>query len=72
MTKVQIEVDSPDLAAAQEFLGTDTAEATVNAALRTVAALSARRRDLRRLTSGALSDLLNRSLMPAAWDQHSR
>jgi hypothetical protein len=71
MTKIPIDLDSPDLAAAQHFLGTDTTGATVNAALQMVAALGARRRDLHRLTSGGLPDLLDPSVIRAAWDQPS-
>jgi Arc/MetJ family transcription regulator len=48
MAKTRIDVDPGDLAAAREFLRTGTAQDTVNAALRVVAALGARRRDLGR------------------------
>jgi Arc/MetJ family transcription regulator len=44
-------------AAAQQVLKTATKKDTVNAALRQITVLAARRRDLRRLTSGALPDL---------------
>jgi Arc/MetJ family transcription regulator len=49
MTKTLIEIDDEYLAAAQQALGTTTKKDTVNAALREVAALAARRRDLHRL-----------------------
>src|ERR1035441_3827281 len=57
------------LAAAQEALHTETKKDTVNAALREVAALAARRRDLRRLASGGLPDLEDDDVMRAAWRQ---
>jgi hypothetical protein len=41
----------------------------VNAALRQVAALAARRRDVHRLTSGDLPDLQDEEVMRAAWQQ---
>jgi Arc/MetJ family transcription regulator len=69
MTKTHIDIDPQYLAAAQEFLGTRTTEDTVNAALRIVAAQAARRRDLDRLSSGDLPDLVDASLMRRAWDR---
>jgi Arc/MetJ family transcription regulator len=57
MAKTLIDIDDEYLAAAQQALGTTTKKDTVNAALREVAALAARRRDLQRLTSGGLPDL---------------
>ena len=54
MTKTLVEIDDEYLTAAQQALGTATKKDTVNAALREVAALAARRRDLHRLTSGGL------------------
>jgi Arc/MetJ family transcription regulator len=57
MAKTLIDVDEESLVAAQEALHTETKKDTVNAALRAVAALAARRRDLERLTSGSLPDL---------------
>jgi DNA-directed RNA polymerase specialized sigma24 family protein len=53
----------------QPSLGTATKKDTVNAALREVAALAARRRDLQRLTSGGLPDLEDEDVMRAAWQQ---
>jgi hypothetical protein len=41
----------------------------VNAALREVAALATRRRDLQRLTSGGLPDLEDDEVMRGAWRQ---
>jgi Arc/MetJ family transcription regulator len=67
MAKTLIEIDDEYLATAQEVLGTATKKDTVNAALREVAALAARRRDLRRLTSRSLPDLEDESVMRAAW-----
>jgi Arc/MetJ family transcription regulator len=67
MTKTLVEIDDDYLAAAQQALGTATKKDTVNAALREVAALAARRRDLHRLTSGGLPDLEDEDVMRAAW-----
>ena len=69
MTKTLVEIDDEYLAAAQQALGTATKKDTVNAALREVAALAARRRDLQRLTSGALPDLEDQDVMQAAWQR---
>jgi Arc/MetJ family transcription regulator len=56
------------LAAAQEALFTETKKDTVNAALREVAALPARRQgDLQRLASGGLRDLEDDEVIRAAW-----
>ena len=62
MTKTLIEIDDEYLAAAQQALGTTTKKDTVNAALREVTALAARRRDLHRLTSGGLPDLEDKNV----------
>jgi Arc/MetJ family transcription regulator len=67
MARTLIDVDEEQLAAAQKILKTATKKDTVNAALRQVTALAARRRDLQRLTSGALPDLANEEVMRAAW-----
>jgi Arc/MetJ family transcription regulator len=67
MTKTLVEIDDEYLAAAQQALGTATKKDTVNAALREVTALAARRRDLHRLTSGGLPDLADVDVMLAAW-----
>jgi Arc/MetJ family transcription regulator len=69
MAKTLIDVDEQYLAAAQEALHTETKKDTVNAALREVAALAARRRDLQRLASGGLPDLEGGEVMRAAWRQ---
>ena len=61
--------DQPRLAAAQQALGTATKKDTVNAALREVTALAARRRDLHRLTSRGLPDLEDEDVMRAAWQR---
>jgi hypothetical protein len=50
-------------------LKTQTKKDTVNAALRLVTALAARRRDLQRLTSGGLPDLADEDVMRAAWQR---
>ena len=69
MTKTLVEIDDEYLAAAQRALGTATKKDTVNAALREVAALAARRRDLQRLISGGLPDLEDQDVMLAAWQR---
>ena len=69
MTKTLIEIDDEYLAAAQQALGTTTKKDTVNTALREVAALAARRRDLNRLTSRGLPDLEDEAVMRAAWQR---
>ena len=67
MTKTLIDTDDEYLAAAQKALGTATKKDTVNAALREVAALAARRRGPQRFTSGGLPDLEDAEIMRAAW-----
>jgi len=69
MTKTSIEIDDEYLAAAQQALGNATKEDTVDAALREVTALAARRRDLDRLTSRGLPDLEDKAAMQAAWQR---
>lgn len=69
MAKTLIDVDERYLAAAQQVLHTQTKKDTVNTALREVVALAARRRDLRRLASGALADLEDEDVMRAAWQR---
>lgn len=69
MTKTLIDVDEEQLAAAQEVLKTETKKDTINAALRQVNALAARRRDLQRLIAGGLPDLANDDVMRAAWQR---
>ncbi len=69
MAKTLIDIDEQYLAAAQRELGTTTKKDTVNAALREVAALAARRRDLQRLTSRSLADLEDGDVMRAAWQR---
>ncbi len=69
MAKTLIDVDEEYLAAAQQALHTETKKDTVNAALRAVAALAARRRDLRRLASGGLPDLEDEQVMRSAWQR---
>jgi Arc/MetJ family transcription regulator len=69
MAKTLIDVDEEQLAAAQKVLGTGTKKDTVNAALREVTALAARRRDLQRLISGGLPDLADDDVMRSAWRQ---
>ena len=68
MAKTLIDVNEEYLAAAQEVLHTETKKDTINAALRAVAALAARRRDLQRLVS-ELPDLADAEVMRAAWQR---
>jgi len=69
MAKTFVEIDDEYLAAAQQALGTATKKDTVNTALREVAALAARRRDLQRLTSRGLPDLEDEDVMRGAWQR---
>ncbi|MDQ2875723.1 MAG: type II toxin-antitoxin system VapB family antitoxin [Actinomycetota bacterium] len=69
MPKTLVDIDEQYLAAAQEALHTQTKKDTINAALREVAALAARRRDLRRLAVGQLPDLEDPEIMRGAWRQ---
>jgi Arc/MetJ family transcription regulator len=69
MAKTLIDVDEEYLAAAQQALHTETKKDTVNAALRAVAALAARRRDLQRLVTGGLPDLEDAEVMRGAWQR---
>ncbi len=56
MARILIDVDKRYLAAAQQALHTETEKDTVNAALREVIALAARRRDLLRPLSAKPAD----------------
>jgi Arc/MetJ family transcription regulator len=69
MAKTLIDVNEEYLAAAQQALHTETKKDTVNAALRAVAALAARRRDLQRLVTGGLPDLEDEQVMRSAWQR---
>jgi len=69
MAKTLIDINEEYLAAAQEALHTETKKDTINAALRAVAALAARRRDLQRLISGGLPDLEDAEVMRGAWQR---
>jgi Arc/MetJ family transcription regulator len=69
MAKTLIDVNEEYLAAAQKALHTETKKDTVNAALRAVAALAARRRDLQRLVTGGLPDLEDEQVMRGAWQR---
>ena len=69
MAKTLIDVDEESLVAAQQALGTETKKDTVNAALRAVASLAARRRDLQRLVGRSLPDLEDSEVMRAVWQR---
>jgi hypothetical protein len=62
-----VDIDEDALRGAREALGTTTKVETVNRALAEVAALAARRRDLRRLTAGELADLRDAGGYASAW-----
>ena len=62
-----VDIDEDSLREARAALGTTTKVETVNRALAEVAALAARRRDLRRLLSGDLSALGDEQVYHAAW-----
>jgi Arc/MetJ family transcription regulator len=69
MARILIDVDEEQLAAAQKVLKTEAKEDTVNAALRQVTALAARRRDLQRLIADGLPGLADEEVKRAAWQQ---
>ena len=62
-----VDINEDALREAREALGTTTKVETVNRALVEVAAIAARRRDLRRFVGGQLSALGNDELYDAAW-----
>jgi Arc/MetJ family transcription regulator len=62
-----VDIDEDSLREARSALGTTTKVETVNRALAEVAALAARRRDLKRLTSGDLASLSDQELYDTAW-----
>lgn len=67
MTKRLVDLEDTDLEAAREALQTTTIRETVTQALRLAAAQAARRREIERLTSGALPDLGAADVRDAAW-----
>lgn len=67
MTKRLVDVADEDLDAAREALRTSTIRETVTAALRLAAAQAARRREIERLTSGALAELGEADVRDGAW-----
>ncbi len=67
MTKRLVDLEDEDLEAARAALETRTIRETVTAALRLAAAQAARRREIERLTSGALPDLGAADVRDAAW-----
>ncbi len=62
-----VDIDEGSLREARAALGTTTKVETVNRALAEVAAIAARRRDLRRLASGNLAALGDDEAYDAAW-----
>ena len=67
MTKTLIDIDDGALDLARRALGTTTKKDTVNQALASVAALSARQRDLERFAADAHADLRDVEIMSSAW-----
>jgi len=62
-----VDIDEDSLREARSALGTTTKVETVNRALAEVAALAARRRDLKRLIRGDLASLSDQELYDTAW-----
>jgi Arc/MetJ family transcription regulator len=62
-----VDIDENSLREARAALGTTTKVETVNRALAEVAALAARRRDLKRLAGGEVPALGDEELYRAAW-----
>jgi hypothetical protein len=62
-----VDIDEESLREARAALGTTTKVETVNRALAEVAALAARRRDLKRLAGGDLPSLGDEELYRNAW-----
>lgn len=67
MARRLVDIADADLESAREALHTKTIKDTVTAALRAAAAQAARRREIERLTSGALADLADPAVMDHAW-----
>ena len=67
LRKTTVAVDEAAALSAQEELGTSTLSATVNAALREIAARAARRRFIQRLASGLGTDAADPEVMRSAW-----
>jgi Arc/MetJ family transcription regulator len=66
-TRTVVDIDEHSLQEARAALGTTTKVETVNRALAEVAALAARRRDLKRLVGSDLAALGDEELYDAAW-----
>jgi Arc/MetJ family transcription regulator len=62
-----VDIDEKSLREARAALGTTTKVETVNRALAEVAALAARRRDLKRLVRGELPALIDEELYRGVW-----
>lgn len=62
-----VDIDENSLREARAALGTTTKVETVNRALAEVAALAARRRDLKRLLSGDMPALGDEELYHTSW-----
>jgi Arc/MetJ family transcription regulator len=67
--KTLVDIDEARLAAAQAELQTTTKKDTVNAALREVVSLAARRRDLERMRSNGLPDLADVDIVTKSWQR---
>lgn len=69
MPKTLVDIDEDLLREVSAALGTRTKKDTVNEALREVAALHARRRDLEWLRSGRLDGIAEPAARAAAWQR---
>jgi Arc/MetJ family transcription regulator len=67
VAKTLVDIDDALLTEAASILGTRTKKDTVNAALREVLSLDARRRDLEWLVAGGAAELADPAQREAAW-----
>lgn len=67
MTKRLVDIDDADLDAAREALETSTIKETVATALREAVAAAARRREIERLTAGAMAPLADKRQRRELW-----
>ena len=67
VTKRLVDIDDTDLDAARVALQTSSIKETVATALREAVAAAARRREIERLTSGSLGDLVGKDQRRELW-----
>jgi Arc/MetJ family transcription regulator len=67
MTKRLIDIDDHALGEARRVLGTGTDAETVDAGLREVIALAARRREIERFTGSGSLDIADAEVIASAW-----